>query len=246
MDLCASLENPDFGKPTFMWADPKAPYMTGEGRNGVVTVEGAAYVATAIAAASRMPNPVRGTCRQIVLSKNFDDLYVIHDALPPELREKCVLRSRQMSLRKAVALWREREDAILLTCGAHEGLNEPGRVDHLILYRLPFDPPPEGEKKGSFATSVFDMLRTLRQAIGRGVRQASDNPVIWMLDVRVPPPEAVQARERAFFDKASARPSFLSAFPRRWKKAMDRGRILPCPDRLRRRPNAPPPTEEEI
>ena len=244
-DLCATLETRDFGRPSFRWADPRAPYMTGGPVLGEITEAGAAYVAHAIATASASPS-ARGTCRIMVLSKNFADPARIFEALSPDLQVRTVLRTRDMPLRKALAAWRERTDAILLTCGAFEGVNEKGLVDHLVIPRLPFDPPPDlPDARQNFGASIYEMLTTLRQALGRAVRQADDAPCIWMLDPRVPPPEAVQARERVFPDKASARATYLSAFPRDWGRAMGRGKVLRCPDAIRRGADAPAPKPEE-
>jgi hypothetical protein len=83
------------------------------------------------------------------------------------------------------------------------------------------------------------MLQSLRQGFGRGIRHAADNPVVWVMDIRMPPPEAVQNRHRRFAAPWSEA-QYLSAFPRRFVRAMERGEILDCPENLLRGQGAVP------
>lgn len=242
-DLCRRIEPAEFGRPSFVWADPRAEAMTREGK---MTERGAAYAALAVAAAAGRPNPRTGHARQVVLTTNFADPETILAALPDDLRARTVARPRGQSLAKAVERWKAIPDGILITPGAFEGLNLPGLIDHLHLPRLPFPPRPETQRgRDDFAGIKRHMLQDFRQGLGRPVRRAADSPTIWVTDNRVPPPEAVQARERVFASHNSES-QYLSAFPTRYRRAMNRGEILPCPEPLRRDRATAAPAPETV
>jgi len=242
-DLCRRIEPTLFGRPSFVWADPKAPRMTAEGK---MTDAGAAYAAHGVATAAGTRHPARGTSRQLVLTTSFADADRIASALPEELRHRTVVRTRDVSLAKAVTKWLLLHDGILVTPGAFEGLDLPGLVDHLHLPRLPFPPRPEaGNGQDDFAWMRRDMMQTFRQGVGRAIRGKNDDPTIWVTDTRVPPPDAVLARHRKF-PQARAQASYLGAFPARFRRAMDKGALLECPAGLGGGTDAVPTEAEAV
>jgi hypothetical protein len=245
-DLCDRFEPEMFGRPRFVFADPHAPYMTSrENGDTSLTLDGTSYLALAVEAAMARPDPRTGDCRQVIVTNSFEDVAAIYESLPEHVRPHVVARHRGQSLDSARREWRADRLAILVTPGAHEGLNEPGLVNHLHVYRLPFEPPKEIDgKRDHYWNCRVEMMIKLRQYIGRGVRGATDAPTFWITDVRIPPPDIVRKRDRRFAER-KADAGFLNAFPSRWSRAMNNAEILPCPDALKGDRRRVQPYDEE-
>jgi ATP-dependent DNA helicase DinG len=231
-DLCATLEPRKFGEAKFIFAHPSAPLPTGDDGEGGLSLESARYAAAAIAHVAYTPNPKRRkkSCRILVLTKNTVDPQKIHDRLPEDLKLRCIVRRKGDGLREGAKRFKEASDAIFIAYGAWEGLDLPGLVDYLVVTRLPFNPPPgdDDETNAEFGGNLLAMLRTLRQGLGRAIRNWNDSTTYVFTDPRIGLPEAVYVNEDVVPHEKSS-PRYLRAVPVRFRKSMDAGTLLPEP-----------------
>ena len=100
---------------------------------------------------------------------------------------------------------------------------KPGRVNNLVITRIPFLPPDSTSQvhervhlasKGYEASYIDRILagrdmgktrRKLEQGIGRGLRSPTDEVTVFVADPRFPLPEAMQASLDPVLMKAPAR-----------------------------------------
>jgi ATP-dependent DNA helicase DinG len=101
-----------------------------------------------------------------------------------------------------------RPNAVLLSPGAWEGVDLPGKIAHLVITRIPFPPPNNamalhrrvsleglGFAKDKINSIVHNEQETttrrkLSQGIGRGIRKVTDSVTLWVADPRFPMPDS--------------------------------------------------------
>ena len=184
-----------FGMLSFVLADRAVPKPLLE--DGSLDLRFRDYAISMIEAARR-----RGG-RVLELVPAFSDV----DAVAPLLSD-ALLHVRGSKLQPLLAEFRIGENSVLVTPGAWEGVDLPGLVAHLVVFRLPMAPPDEGRTalldrvlrhRGLDASAGGIMQgramaatrRRLAQGIGRAIRQASDRAVIWIADPRFPLPNGM-------------------------------------------------------
>jgi ATP-dependent DNA helicase DinG len=227
-DLSQSLEPKKFGEAKFVFPHPTAPLPSSGDGEGGLSSESASYAAIGIAFSARLPNTKNGTCRILVLTTNSVDPQRIFERLPNELKDRCVVRRQGMGMQDCIRAFKERDNAILIAYGVWEGIDLPGLVDHLVVTRLPFRPPPgeDEETTNEFGGNLLFMLRTLRQGLGRAIRMWNDSTTYVFTDPRIGLPEAVFMREFVVPHEKSS-PIYLRAIPTRFRRSMDAGTLLP-------------------
>jgi ATP-dependent DNA helicase DinG len=232
-DLWTTIEPGRFGRLEFVFAHPTAPVPTPDhvtGQFDPVVIKH--LVATVKAAADEGG-------RVFVLTPAYADVAAYEQALHEVLGDRLLAHTVGKSLQDLLRDYRAREDAVLITPGAWEGVNLPGLIRHLVIARLPFPPrdnetivrfEAKGERqKGeviAFIDSASDMLRKLRQGIGRAIRKADDHATVWFADPRLPFPEEIGAKD-LLLPHGASRSLYLSAIPRRFRTAFETARIMP-------------------
>jgi Rad3-related DNA helicase len=153
-------------------------------RNGVVPPKPGQPQDAWREAASQFVAPALAAGRRaLLLTTSFDDARW--------LGERFGIRAQQRGekLQPLTEAMRTFEVAALASPSAWVGVDLPGVLTDLVIWRLPFEAPDElrdtlaGEQ--SFQASLDRMLRRLRQGFGRGVRQMTDEVLVWVADPRV-------------------------------------------------------------
>ena len=244
-DLCGEHAPAVFGSHAYRLADPRAPLHRRDALRPDGTPDPAlAYAARAIVEASGLPS-ARGTCRILVLARSFEAAGVLTSLLAREFggKDGIEVRGRRTGENLQAALERFAADsrAILVTPGAWEGVDLPGLIDHLVIPRMPFDPPKRSDWTSCAADGAVSsprgyerMLRRLRQGIGRAVRGRGDAATIWITDPRFGLPEAVTERVLAetgeiLLPHPRSRPRTLACVERRFRRALEEARVVELP-----------------
>ncbi len=224
-DLFFNFQPRRFGTMRFVLADPSVPNPTlivadEDAETGAETnPEWLDYCATMVRTAQ-----ARGG-RTLVLTLSWRDT----EALEQRLHglENLLVQHRRQPLRPLLSLYRDvtRPNAVLISPGAWEGVDEPGRVNNLVITRIPFLPPNRLAQahvrihlaaKGYEAASIDRLMaardmgktrRKLEQGLGRGLRSPTDSVTVFMADPRFPVPETMQASLDPVLLKAPARKS---------------------------------------
>jgi ATP-dependent DNA helicase DinG len=115
---------------------------------------------------------------------------------------KVFAQSNEQKLSTVIQLFKEHDDAILISDGAWEGVDLPGMVRHLVITRLPFTPPntledqirAEWLSNHGYSQKVIDNIiysislstarKKFRQGFGRAIRGPNDKSTIWISDPR--------------------------------------------------------------
>jgi ATP-dependent DNA helicase DinG len=146
---------------------------------------------------------------------------------------------RGTKLVDALAKYRETPNALLISPAAWEGVDLPGMVQNLVVTRLPFgslDNARSGARAAAlrarglsedairaidFSSVALGAKKRLKQGFGRGIRQASDDVRVWMLDPRFPLPQSITSnrRARAYNDASFA--GFSDCIPERFRSGFD-------------------------
>jgi len=229
------VEPRDFGRVSFMLPHPGLPPVSKRNADGsrVTNPEHQQLVASIIMTCLGDGLTERQTRRALVLATSYDDAAGYRRALgegPADSRLH--LHASGQSLNQASREWLKPVNPVgaLITPAAWEGVDWPGVIDDLVITRLPFAPPTnyirartaEGEDEIAMGHLVDDMLRRLRQGLGRAIRQKSDVARIWIADPRFPVPLAL-VRDHADIEVRHANQSYLSAVPARFRDALSKG-----------------------
>ena len=224
-DLFFNFQPRRFGTMRFVLADPSVPNPTlivaGEDTDtGAKTnPEWLDYCATMVRTAQ-----ARGG-RTLVLTLSWRDTEALEQRLLG--LDNLLVQHRRQPLRPLLSLYRDvtRPNAVLISPGAWEGVDEPGRVNNLVITRIPFLPPNRLSQahdrihlaaKGYEASRIDSLLATrdmgktrrkLEQGLGRGLRSPTDSVTVFVADPRFPVPETMQASLDPLLMKAPARKS---------------------------------------
>ena len=161
-----------------------------------------------------------------------------------------ILHRRGQKLDLALDAFRADPAAVLVTPAAWGGVSLPGLVAHLVIPRIPFPVRDEardavmvramtergltdGQARGVLhAQARIDAKRKLRQGIGRAIRRASDQAVLWLLDPRFPLPDSLvrNPRFRLHQGAASRNRDLIQCIPTRFRTgarpAFDRAEVF--------------------
>lgn len=208
LDLYGRYQPGQFGKLSFVLADPRVPNPTvvegGEdGSTAKSSPEWLDYCAQTIRAAHAAGG------RTLVLALSWMDTIALGKRL--DGLDGLLVHERGKPLAGLLAQYRETPGAVLLSPGAWEGVDLPGLVDQLVVTRIPFLPPDRAETsrlRMHLALQGYDKQlierviggkdasytrRKLEQGIGRAIRAASDVATVWITDPRFPAPDAMAA-----------------------------------------------------
>lgn len=223
-DLWASIESDDFGSMNFVLPDQRIPHPTlstferGEDDEKLfeMSKKWLGYVVNMTLAAHNSGG------RTLVLTNSFKASQEIASRLRMH-SQHVIEHERGESLGQLIAGFVADSNSVLVTHGAWEGLNLPNTIKHIVIPRIPYAPPSgererlrsaalaergviEEKAKGiAYSDGADDVVRKLKQGIGRGVRAKSDSVTIWLADPRFPMPRAY----RESFD------NLLMSFPQR-------------------------------
>lgn len=119
-------------------------------------------------------------------------------------------------------LQRTQPGGTLISPAAWAGVD--ATFDNIVIPRLPF-PTPDEEAEREFGTSPAcafldaraDVIRRVRQAIGRGMRSYQQSCDVWILDPRFPLPSAIINRGEATQKEAAKLLKLAEAIPERFR-----------------------------
>jgi hypothetical protein len=223
-DLNIQIEPTEFGHPRFVLAHPTAPAPNREDDERTVRSEKwLAYAADAIVAAAGRSNG-----RTLALCTSHADAAHIASHIGDRLTGRLFVRGPANSLKKTLDAAGARPDSVVLAAGAWQGLNRPRFFATGVITRLPFTPllsfPREGQPDAPPTFSMWNMMRQLRQGLGRFIRNKDDAPEIWIVDPRIGLPASMwnAFRDgRIFAPHPQAQRAYLAAVPKRFLRALN-------------------------
>jgi len=194
-------EPEQFGLMSFVLPDPGAPIPVvgvDDDNRAVLDETWMSYAASMILAAAKKKG------RTLVLTRSYRDgeaLGTLLESLAAEGR--LILQTRETGLKQCMKMYVEKDDAIWISPSAWEGIDLPGMVNNLVIFRLPLLSPNPVERallRGVagltessvdsilFARGVLASKRLFKQGIGRGIRSHDDKCRVWIADPRFPVP----------------------------------------------------------
>ena len=209
-DLFFNFQPGKFGKMQFVLADPRVPNPTLMGADtdsldsATTNPEWLDYCAQMIRTAQANGK------RTLVLTLSWRDTYALEKRL--QGMDNLLVHHRREPLRGLLSQYRDlvRPNAVLISPGAWEGVDEPGRVNNLVITRIPFLPPNRPEQARErihlsahgYEKTMIDKIisgrdagktrRKLEQGIGRGLRSPDDQVTVYIADPRFPMPDEMQ------------------------------------------------------
>ncbi len=97
----------------------------------------------------------------------------------------------------------------------------------MVIPKVPFDVPDEQldevfeiDDGAAWLDAQSRAIRRLRQGIGRGIRNAGDSCVLWILDPRFPIPAQMVNAGRATQGKAARLLPLAEAIPKRFRSGL--------------------------
>ena len=225
-----------FGNLDFVLAAPDAPkpFLDHDGEESQINPQWVTYTCDAISEANKLG-------RTLVLSPSYKDCKALGKEM--EKRGKEVILHRQgEKLSSFLAQFVSKENAVLISPAAWEGVDLPGMIKALVVARIPFAMPDsasalmqkrafmlrgmaEKVAEGRVTAIHMDMAcRKLNQGFGRPVRSANDTAVVFVTDPRFPlPTKALRSLKPEFIKGAKARriDALAKAIPARFKENFD-------------------------
>ena len=233
-----------FGRVSYVLPDPSIPnpYIKGDDDTGMLNEHWLRYAAAMIDAAAAQGNA-------LVLTRSFAETSRLAKLLTGANVHAHVAGS---ALSDHVAHFRA-HGGVLITPSAWQGISlrtYSGKqlFSELVITRLPYRPPRPYYEKALLqhlqqvdglprtqAEAIYrghravQVVRELRQGMGRLIRNASDAGTIWVADPRFPPPRGA-VKHSAFQGLASCiAPRFLSAYQQAQVFTYDSGLTAPTP-----------------
>jgi Rad3-related DNA helicase len=173
------------------------------------------------AAASFMASALEPGKRTLVLTTSFDDAAWIAGRFGIRAHRR---GEKLHVLAQDMRAWRIDR---LVTPSGWVGLDLPGVLTDIVIWKLPYAAPDElrADLVGapSFIAVNENMLRKLRQGLGRGIRQATDEVTVWIADPRLyDPRQRVGSAVPARFQ-----PEWQAAFEGRPERRQGSAQIRP-------------------
>lgn len=200
-----------YGKMSFVFADPSAPTVAVKrSMDGVTEVD--TNSAWLDYVASSFPEIRTRGGRALTVTTSFADTAGLAERARALGLDEIIEHRRGRPLAECLDALQLSGNGILLSPAAWSGVNLPGVLSHLVIPRIPFSRPDQEAQRRKEASLVghgfaskqakqiiqdasrYEASRKLRQGIGRGVRCATDEVTLWMLDPRVPLPYSVAQR----------------------------------------------------
>ncbi len=130
------------------------------------------------------------------------------------------------------------ENAVVVTPAAWAGVDIPGGWAHIVIPRVPFEPPDEEHDEvfsiddgRAYLEAVEIAIRRMRQGLGRGLRSENDSCVAWILDPRFPLSRRHINSGLVTHGKAARMLALADAIPMRFREglrdAFSRAEIFP-------------------
>lgn len=149
------------------------------------------HVAAVIEQAHAAALAEKGTSRRtLVLVPSYEDVRQLGIILG--WRSDFIFHDQTTLLSSVLDMFKAKHDAVLVTPAAWEGVDLPGMIQHLVIGRIPFEPPNvakylSGQRWVSVLNSEERAYAKLKQGLGRPIRSPSDSATIWIADKRFPP-----------------------------------------------------------
>lgn len=189
---------------------------------------------------------VREGGRILVLMTSYDDAKELYSGIGTSLGRTPLLDGKE----QANAILRAFEadpSAILVTPNRWAGLDMPGKIRHIVIPRIPLEPPDlvrdalresvmearglshEQIVSSRFPTTLAHARRKLLQGMGRGIRVETDQVTIWIGDSRWPLSIERQQQHPDVKTPNWAR-TMAGAIPVRFRSSLEHARIFPFPE----------------
>lgn len=190
-----------FGKMKFVLSDPSisSPVQGIDEEGAILNQDWLAYAARMIVQAHQSGG------RTLVLTRSYSDCESLAPILPEMIGDdKLIVQKRGRGMRGCQKQYEETAGAVWLSPSAWEGINMPGKVQNLVMLRLPLqrDDPVRralllgvAKLKAESVENIISERRTLnakrlmRQGIGRGIRRHNDKCTVWIADPRLIVPQ---------------------------------------------------------
>jgi ATP-dependent DNA helicase DinG len=174
--------------------------------------------------------------RTLVLATSHADAEALAERVPG-----LALHRRGTRLDDHIKTYLATPGAALVTPSGWAGLDLPGRIQHLVITRIPFAPPDPVEQEllrrvltaagydsGTIEGAILwrrtfdDAAKRLRQGLGRALRGPDDKAKIWIADPRFPLPDAIVRDRRAGVSQGAAKTltGLTAAIPLRFRAGM--------------------------
>lgn len=254
-DLYSSFSPEKFGALTFTLADPSLPRPIISGSfNDEEEFEASKlnpvwvdYVCNTIVYC-HLKNRDKPENRMLVLCNAYRDIEAIMErllALPDDIRPPLLLDQRRNTKIGGYKFQFENNShAVMLTPAGWEGLNMPGKVNNLIIPRLPFMAPDSGKaamisrgflKSGKTVEEANRFVRArqqemarkkLGQGLGRGIRAFKDECNVYICDPRFPVSSSSRYDGMRKSPGVKVYGDMRHSVPKRFLKALDSAEIL--------------------
>jgi Rad3-related DNA helicase len=199
-------EPASFGKMHVVYPDPMVcSPVTGFDDDfcAVLSDDWVDYAAMMVRAAAK--TIVNGNSRTLVLTRSYADCEALRAKLEGKIDDdKLVIQTRTSGGSSAKRKFLETDGAVWISPTSWEGLDLPNTIANLVLFRMPFKGPDAllkalliGVSKKTEASadkivadrSVTLAKRLLRQGLGRPIRTATDECIVWVADTRIRVPQ---------------------------------------------------------
>lgn len=211
--LWLSFENESFGEMSFVLPDQRIPHPSIESversdddeKLFSFSEKWLSYAAGMIEAAQEAGG------RTLVLTSSFKATRALVAKVRSNSLSLVIEHQQGENLNQYLPAFLAEPNSILITPSGWEGLNLPNTISHIVIPRIPFAPPSESnarlreadlKSKGlpiykaagiALSESVDNVVRKLKQGVGRGIRSKDDKVVVWLADPRFPIPVAYLA-----------------------------------------------------
>ena len=198
-----------FGRLSFTLAGRRAPKPF-DSEKGETSAAWLDYSAGMVSAAMSKPG------RTLVLTTSYADAEGLSERIGNDV---VILHRPGTRLTEYLQVFRESDDAALMTPSGWAGLDLPGLISDLVITRIPFGRPDELHERllaDVLAERGYDpdaartilrahdrmaAIRKMSQGIGRALRREQDTARIWIADPRMPvPPRHWRLGEPRFAD----------------------------------------------
>lgn len=247
---CRTFEPRNFGTMRFQFADRKVPdpmvsVTVGNEERFMHNPDWLKYVANAISGLGTSAG--KG---MLVLCASYDDVREISD----QLRQMGVRGVVEHQRGDKLVGYTERfktelafgRPGILLTPAGWEGLDLPGMLSHVVIPKIPFPAPDSARNHAVYwhyvARGLDDSVakgrvwndmtasvrRRLKQGLGRGIRSATDDVTVTILDPRFPLPDRLAGNRKLGQANRSGSSGWklASCIPVRFRREYERGGIV--------------------
>jgi ATP-dependent DNA helicase DinG len=175
------------------------------------------YVAAGVRAA------VADGGRVLVLTTGYADT----EDICGRLRDVPTLIEHRRGERLVKVLEQAGENAVVVTPAAWAGVDIPGGWAHIVIPRVPFEPPDDEydevfsiDDGKAYLDAQEIAIRRLRQGLGRGIRNERDACVAWILDPRFPLSNRHINSGLVTQGKAARMLALADAIPRRFREGL--------------------------